>query len=67
MDYDGKRDRWAGYDPSEHRAIIEEYQKIEEAKRELRAQKLNNATKEGEGEDKPEVGRSTMMLVTQGE
>lgn len=41
MDYDGKRDRWAGYDPSEHRAIVEEYQKIEEAKRQMRAEKLN--------------------------
>ncbi|KAJ9583053.1 hypothetical protein L9F63_022595 [Diploptera punctata] len=37
MDYDGKRDRWSGYEPSEHKAIIEEYQKIEEAKRQLRA------------------------------
>lgn len=42
MDYDGKRDRWRGYDPSEHKAIIEEYQKIEEAKRQLRAEKLNS-------------------------
>ncbi|XP_049780762.1 pre-mRNA-splicing factor Slu7 [Schistocerca cancellata] len=42
MDYDGKRDRWAGYDPSEHKSIIEEYQKIEEAKRQLRAEKLNS-------------------------
>ncbi|GBP90284.1 Pre-mRNA-splicing factor SLU7 [Eumeta japonica] len=40
LSYDGKRDRWNGYDPSEHKAIIEEYQKIEEAKRELRAKKL---------------------------
>lgn len=39
-DYDGKRDRWAGYDPANHREIVEEYQKIEVAKRELRAQKL---------------------------
>lgn len=42
MDYDGKRDRWSGYDPSEHKAIIEEHQKIEEAKRHLRAEKLNS-------------------------
>uniref|UniRef100_A0A1B6E267 Pre-mRNA-splicing factor SLU7 n=1 Tax=Clastoptera arizonana TaxID=38151 RepID=A0A1B6E267_9HEMI len=40
-DYDGKRDRWSGYDPSQHRAIIEQYHKIEEAKRQLRAEKLN--------------------------
>lgn len=47
LDFDGKRDRWAGYDPSEHRAVVEEYQKIEEAKREMRAQKLNAEGKEG--------------------
>jgi pre-mRNA-processing factor SLU7 len=39
-DYDGKRDRWAGYDPENHREIVEEYQKIEDAKRQLRAEKL---------------------------
>ena len=38
--YDGKRDRWAGHDPSQHKTIIEQYQKIEEAKRQLRAEKL---------------------------
>lgn len=43
LDFDGKRDRWAGYDPSQHKAIVEEYQKIEEAKRQLRAEKLNDA------------------------
>lgn len=40
VDYDGKRDRWNGYDPSEHRAIIEEFQKVEDAKRTLKAEKL---------------------------
>lgn len=39
-DFDGKRDRWAGYDPNNHREIVEEYQKIEEAKRQMRAEKL---------------------------
>lgn len=39
-DFDGKRDRWAGYDPTNHREIVEEYQKIEEAKRQLKAEKL---------------------------
>jgi hypothetical protein len=27
-DFDGKRDRWCGYDPNEHRAIVEEYHKV---------------------------------------
>lgn len=42
-DYDGKRDRWSGYDPMNHREIIEEYQKIEEAKRQLKAEKLKDS------------------------
>ncbi|KAM0730446.1 Pre-mRNA-splicing factor SLU7 [Formica fusca] len=50
MDYDGKRDRWAGYDPSEHKAIVEEYQKIEEAKRQMRADKLD-AEEENDEQD----------------
>ena len=28
LDFDGKRDRWNGYDPNEHLAIVEEYQKV---------------------------------------
>lgn len=54
-DYDGKRDRWAGYDPSTHREIVEEYQKIEDAKRQLKAEKLKedpNAESSSEDEDK---------------
>lgn len=55
-DFDGKRDRWAGYDPANHREIVEEYQKIEEAKRELKAEKLkedpNASSDEEEDEDK---------------
>ncbi|CAH1967445.1 unnamed protein product [Acanthoscelides obtectus] len=41
LSWDGKRDRWSGYDPSEHKAVIEEFQKVEEAKRHLKAEKLN--------------------------
>lgn len=54
LSYDGKRDRWSGYDPSEHKAIIEEFQKVEEAKRQLRADKLNAneaSSEEDEEED----------------
>lgn len=54
VDYDGKRDRWAGYDPSEHRAIVEEYQKIEEAKRQMRAEKLNAEENDEQDSDKDE-------------
>jgi len=40
LDYDGKRDRWNGYDPEEHNTIIEQYAKVEDAKRQLKAEKL---------------------------
>lgn len=29
MDYDGKRDRWNGYDPDDHMRIVEEYSKVD--------------------------------------
>ncbi|KAF4518255.1 hypothetical protein B566_EDAN010401 [Ephemera danica] len=50
IDYDGKRDRWNGYDPTEHRAIIEEFQKVEDAKRQLKAEKLKGAGEEGQAD-----------------
>lgn len=28
LSFDGKRDRWSGYDPSEHRSVLEEFQKV---------------------------------------
>lgn len=56
-DYDGKRDRWGGYDPAAHREIIEEYQKVEEAKQKLKAEKLKDATNdELEDDDSEEDG-----------
>ena len=38
--YDAKRDRWNGYNLNEHAAIIEEHNKVEMAKRKLKAEKL---------------------------
>ncbi|KAK2143442.1 hypothetical protein LSH36_840g02021 [Paralvinella palmiformis] len=46
--YDGKRDRWNGYNPAEHKKIIEEYQKIDEAKRLLKAQRIEELIQKGE-------------------
>lgn len=28
LSFDGKRDRWSGYDPTEHKTVIEEFQKV---------------------------------------
>ncbi|KAG1669470.1 Pre-mRNA-splicing factor SLU7 [Nymphon striatum] len=57
LDYDGKRDRWNGYDPDYHKAIIEEHSKIEEAKRQIKADKLladSNSTNTESNKDQAE-------------
>lgn len=51
LSFDGKRDRWSGYDPSEHRTVIEEFQKVEEAKRHLKAEKLNANEEDTDDDD----------------
>lgn len=28
LDFDGKRDRWNGYDPGEYQGIVEEFQRV---------------------------------------
>uniref|UniRef100_A0A803VIL2 Pre-mRNA-splicing factor SLU7 n=1 Tax=Ficedula albicollis TaxID=59894 RepID=A0A803VIL2_FICAL len=38
--YDGKRDRWNGYNPEEHMKTVKKYSKVDLAKRTLKAQKL---------------------------
>ncbi|CAL8308189.1 unnamed protein product [Arctogadus glacialis] len=47
LDYDGKRDRWNGYDPEDHHRIVEEYSKVDQAKRTLKAQKLQDELASG--------------------
>lgn len=40
LNYDAKRDRWAGYDTATHQEKIEEFKKLEEARRVIRAEKM---------------------------
>ncbi|XP_075065984.1 pre-mRNA-splicing factor SLU7 [Mixophyes fleayi] len=47
LDYDGKRDRWNGYNPEEHMRIVEEHAKVDLAKRTLKAQKLQEELASG--------------------
>lgn len=42
LDYDGKRDRWNGFDPACYQGVIEEYRKVEEAKRQLKEDRLKH-------------------------
>jgi len=48
FDFDGKRDRWNGYDAREHKRVIQEHLKLEEAKRVLKAQQMNESLMKGE-------------------
>ncbi|XP_071375940.1 pre-mRNA-splicing factor SLU7-like [Centroberyx affinis] len=54
LDYDGKRDRWNGYDPEDHQRIVEEYAKVDLAKRTLKAQRLQDELASGKLMDQAE-------------
>lgn len=43
-DYDSKRDRWDGYDPTMYRQVVEEHQALEEARRKLREEEIDKTT-----------------------
>ncbi|PWY99213.1 hypothetical protein BCV70DRAFT_201416 [Testicularia cyperi] len=44
LDYAAKRDRWNGYDPSEHRKLVEEFEAIEQERRRLKEEQIDNQT-----------------------
>ena len=44
LDYAAKRDRWNGYDPSEHRKVVEEFEAIEAERRRLKEEQIDNQT-----------------------
>jgi pre-mRNA-processing factor SLU7 len=72
--YDAKRDRWNGYDASEHKRIYDEYAAVEAARQKLREEEIDKQTttdlaavrkvakaSKGEGADKeadPDFGSS---------
>lgn len=42
--YDAKRDRWNGYDPSEHKKVYDEYAAIEAARQKQREEEIDKQT-----------------------
>ncbi|KAF3917254.1 hypothetical protein AA313_de0201882 [Arthrobotrys entomopaga] len=49
LGWDGKRDRWNGYDPKEHDQLIEEYARMEELR--AKAKALEGSNTGGDGEE----------------
>jgi pre-mRNA-processing factor SLU7 len=47
LDWEGKRDRWNGYDSKNYRNIQERYAKLEAERRRLRAEKMEKDLREG--------------------
>jgi len=42
--YEVKRDRWNGYDPAQHKKVVQEYEAIEEARRKMREEEIDKQT-----------------------
>ncbi|KAJ1910606.1 mRNA splicing protein [Tieghemiomyces parasiticus] len=47
LTFEEKRDRWNGYDPSEHKQLVEEWELIEERRKKRKAEELDRALREG--------------------
>lgn len=56
LDFDGKHDRWRGYDATQHQQIVEEYEKMEAEKRRLKSEALKEEIRRGPAERVIEVG-----------
>ncbi|EPS36847.1 hypothetical protein H072_9581 [Dactylellina haptotyla CBS 200.50] len=54
LGWDGKRDRWNGYDPTEHDQLIEEYARVEELRAQAKAlegKRGGDGDNDGDGDD----------------
>jgi pre-mRNA-processing factor SLU7 len=47
FDYDCKRDRWNGFDPSTYKHVADDFQRLEGARQQLKAQKIEKAILDG--------------------
>jgi len=56
QDFAGKRDRWNGYSSTEHAAIIAQFQKVEDAKRGLKAERLNTGVEDDNDDEDEQDG-----------
>ncbi|RKO89928.1 Pre-mRNA splicing Prp18-interacting factor-domain-containing protein, partial [Blyttiomyces helicus] len=49
LGFEAKRDRWNGYDPAEHIALVDEWDKIDEKRRMIREQQVKEKLASGAG------------------
>ena len=56
LTFDGKRDRWNGYDPSTHLDVVEDYAKMEELRKSMKKDKMTK------GDVDPTEVRNTEVL-----
>jgi pre-mRNA-processing factor SLU7 len=55
LNYDGKRDRWNGYDPSTNKDFIDRFQKLDEERRKFKTKQLNSKSNDQkDGQDQKE-------------
>ena len=50
LGFEAKRDRWNGYDPQEHVRLIEEWELVDERRRQIREQQVKEKMEKGGGE-----------------
>uniref|UniRef100_A0A7S1XGY3 Pre-mRNA-splicing factor SLU7 n=1 Tax=Compsopogon caeruleus TaxID=31354 RepID=A0A7S1XGY3_9RHOD len=51
LDFDGKRDRWNGYDSKEYKKVIQTHERLEEERRRLRGEKMDEEFRQGDATD----------------
>ncbi|KAH9814471.1 Pre-mRNA splicing Prp18-interacting factor-domain-containing protein [Melampsora americana] len=63
-DWDSKRDRWDGYDPSEHKRVVEEHQALESARQKMREEQLDKSTDLKEVKKVARAGKVVKKKIT---